>query len=97
MVWPATYLTASATCSSVDHPHPRTSCSPGTEGYICCLLRWTVQRGMKPRTSIARLVAPPAPTNYLVGGYWGVVKSGRPSTRPSKKVILMMSGARPQL
>ena len=32
-----------------------------------------------PRMSIARLVAPPAPTNYLVGGYWGAVKSGRPS------------------
>ena len=26
-------------------------------------------RGMRPCTSIARLVAPPAPTNYLVGGY----------------------------
>ena len=32
-------------------------------------MRWTVHRGMRLRTSIARLVAPPAPTNYLVGGY----------------------------
>ena len=44
---------------------------PGTDGSIGCLLRWTVRRGMRPRTSIARLVAPPAPTNYLVGGYGG--------------------------
>ena len=44
MVRPATYLTASATCTSVDHPHPRTSCSPGTDGSIGCLLRWTVHR-----------------------------------------------------
>ena len=39
------------------------------DGFIGCLLRWTVHRGMRPRTSIARLVAPPAPTNYLVGGH----------------------------
>ena len=26
----------------------------------CCLLRWMVHRGMRPRTSVARLVAPPA-------------------------------------
>ena len=50
-------------------PHARTSCSPGTDVSIGCLLRWTVHRGLRPRTSIARLVAPPAPTNYLVGGY----------------------------
>ena len=69
MVRFATYLTASPTYSSVDHPHPRTSSSPGTDSCIGCLLRWTVPRGMRPRTSIARLVALPAPTNYLVGGY----------------------------
>ena len=39
MVRPTTYLTASATYSSVDHPHPRPSCSPGTDGCIGCLLR----------------------------------------------------------
>ena len=96
MVRPATYPTASATFTSVDHPHRRTSCTPGTDGCIGCLLWWMVQRSMRPRTSIARLVAPPAPTNYLVGGYWGAVKSGRPSTRPPKKSILMISFARPQ-
>ena len=69
---------------------------PETAGSIGCLLRWTVHGGMRPRASIARLVAPPAPTNYLVGGYWGAVKSGRPSTRPPKQSILMMSCARPQ-
>ena len=71
MVRPATYQIASATCTSVDHLHLRTSCSPGTDGSIGCLLRWTVHRGMRPRTSIARLVAPPAPTCYIVDGYWG--------------------------
>ena len=37
---------------------------------------------------------PPAPTNYLVGGYSGAVKNGRPSTQAQKKQILMMSCAR---
>ena len=69
MVRPATSLTALVSCTSVDHPYPQTSCTPGTDGYIGCLLRWMVHRGIRPRTSIARLVAPPVPTNYLVGGY----------------------------
>ena len=34
-------------------PPPRPSCSPGADGCIGCLLRWTVHRGMRPRTSIA--------------------------------------------
>ena len=46
-------------------PHPRTSCSPWTG----CLSRWLVHRGMRRHTSIARLVGPRAPTNYLVRGY----------------------------
>ena len=93
----ACYLpAASATCTSVDHPHPRTSCSPGINGCIGCLSRWMVHRGMRLCTSIAPLVAPLAPTNYLGGGYPGATKSGRPSTRPPKKSILMMSCARPQ-
>ena len=50
-------------------PPPSAIMQPGTDGCIGCLLRWTVHRGMRPRTFIARLVAPPAPTNYLVGGY----------------------------
>ena len=85
MVRPATYLTASATCTSVDHPHPRTSCSPGTDGCIGCLSRWMLHRGMRPRMSIARLLAPPAPTNYLVGGYQGAVsfKDTEGNDRPS--------------
>ena len=37
MVRPATYPTASATCTSVDHPHLGTSCSPGTDGCIVCM------------------------------------------------------------
>ena len=69
MVRPATSPTVSATCASADHPHPRTSCSPGTDGCIGCLMRWMVHRGVRLGTSIARFVAPPAPTNYLVGGY----------------------------
>ena len=51
-------------------PPPSDIMQPGNDGCIGCLLRWMVHRGVRPRTSIARLVAPPAPTNYLVGGYW---------------------------
>ena len=32
-------------------------------------IAWMVHRGMRPCTSIAHLVAPPAPTNCLVAGY----------------------------
>ena len=32
-----------------------------------------------------------SPNHYLVAGYWGAVKSGRPSKRPPKKSILMTS------
>ena len=42
MVQPATYPTTSASCTSVDNPHPWTSCNPGTDSCLSCLLRWTV-------------------------------------------------------
>ena len=57
-------------------PQLGASCTMGTDGCIGCRLRWRVHRGMRSRTSIARLVETPAPTNYLVAGYWGAVKSG---------------------
>ena len=66
---PATFLTTSATCTSVDHPYSRTSRLLGTDGCISCLLRWIVHRGMRPCASTTRLVAPLAPTNYLLGAY----------------------------
>ena len=50
-------------------PPPSTSCSLGTDNCIGSLLRWMAHPGMRPPMSIAHLVAPPAPTNCLVGGY----------------------------
>ena len=84
------------TTPTLGHHAARGPMAALVDGCIGCLLRWMVHRGTRPSTSIARLVAPPAPTNYLVGGYWWVMKSGRASTRPPKKSIMMMSCARPQ-
>ena len=75
-------------------PPPSYIMQPGDRRLHWLPIWWMVHGGMRPRTSIARLVAPP--TNYLVGGYYGALKSGRPSTRRHKKYILMMSCARPQ-
>ena len=46
-------------------PPPWTSCSPGTDGCIGCLLRWTVHRGMRPPLH-AWWHRQPQPTVYLV-------------------------------
>ena len=43
-------------------PPPSDIMQPGVRRLHRCLSRWTVHRGMRPRTSIARLLAPRAPT-----------------------------------
>ena len=74
MVRPTTSPTASGPCTSVDHPHPRTSCRLGTDGCIGCLLRWMVHRGMRPCPSVPCTLGCTASPNQLFS-WW--LRGGR--------------------